>query len=761
MMSRRALAAATLLAIPAGTLHAQGTWDAILTVDPYPTPYYSDWDANPDIATLTLINSTTESVPVRIHFNVVNHANRIVMSGSSEPQLIDAGATVIFENPYDVAGSTTHDAEMEEVAARTGRMPEGDYTLCTVAVDGSGFVLAESCAPFSIVYPDPPLLLSPMDGEAIDQPDPLFTWTPVQVPIDYQVSYVVRVVEVLQNQNAAEALRENIPHYEMLEGQLTSLRYPIDAQPLEAGKRYAWSVQALDQNGYTAAGNDGRSEIWTFRSGDGSESMPPAGTLTLTLNNTPDAPSAGTAGLADICVYVDSVKAGLGARMPPTIALDMNVDPAFTKAATEIPVSLYYDTATADWALLANRGTPTYLLYGNCNGATGRLGGLRWIARRANVGDLGMPIDTTSFSSHLEWKFGVLILSLSEWKAGADMPEDFTEPRKFMEDHEVGVKPGVNVFGVLNLPTNDGLRQFLQFLGYDESTITLQGFVGVQNSFSIGGQIGQTFEDTTRTNASAGASLTVTVLSLKASLPRRAPLAFPNLILWKQPTLELTGKVKGTSTWASTGSRDWLGGSVELELGFSIAAMFSDSIVRTVTVGFVHEPGGSRLPGESRSEHFWKNTKAVVKLASDRRWFPFDSLNASIGNPEIELEIALDSLRHRLETGEGIAGKISGELGVGDFDDVGKLEVEVGRKDAPAVTRPRSRTIGDRDDVTTRPRSGAIGGAVDGPGRRTGDVDLTEPAAPKGRIYWKAAVKVGNMSLGEFLRLLASIGRKP
>lgn len=717
-------------------------WEAILLVDPYPTPYYSDWDANPDISTLTLINTTADAQVVRIHFNVTDQGNRVVVSGSSEPELIAGGATVIYDSPYDVAGSTMHDTEMEEVAARTGRMPEGDYTACAVAVDASGFVLAESCAPFTIVYPDPPLLIGPMDGEVIDQVDPLFLWTPVQVPADYQLTYVMRLVEVELDQTPAQALRENLPHFESLDGQMTSLRYPLGGQALEDGKTYAWTVQAIDQNGYTAAANDGRSEIWSFRYGESAESPANTGTTTLTLTNSTDASADAPKGLADIC---RTVRDG---RLPPTIALGMDVDPSFTAATTKLPVSVYYDSQTEDWAVIAQSGAPTYLLYGNCKDALGGLGGLRWIARRANGVDLTGPSTTPNFSTHLEWKFAVMILSLSEWKAGADMPESFTAPQNFMEGYEVSVKPGLNVFGSVNLPANEGLSQVLQFLGYDQSYLELQGFLGLKNTFSIGGTIGQTVTDSTTTgNYTASANVAVTFLSLRASLPRREPPLFKWLIEWKQPTLELTGKVKaGVIPLNADSKADWTKAELEFELGFSIAAMFRDQVERTVTIAFVNEPSLDRPAGVSRMEHFWANSKAVLKLESDNRLYLTADSSLSIGDPAFELEIALNDLSRRLRTGEGITGKMSGQVGIGAFDDIGILEGEVGKKDLPPG-RPHSRTIDERSDTTTtRPRS-------DTNADQTTRPTLTEPT---GAIYWKAGMKLGNMSLGEFFRLIAS-----
>ena len=120
------------------------------------------------------------------------------------------------------------------------------------------------CAEFSTFYPDPPYLLFPMDGDTIANAQPILEWTPVQVPIEFQVTYVVQIAELLANQTPLQALTANILQHEDASVFAPSMEYPLGAYPLENGKRYAWWVQALDMDGFPPATNEGRSEIWTF-----------------------------------------------------------------------------------------------------------------------------------------------------------------------------------------------------------------------------------------------------------------------------------------------------------------------------------------------------------------------------------------------------------------------------------------------------------------------------------------------------------------
>ncbi len=54
-----------------------------------------------------------------------------------------------------------------------------------------------------------------------------------------------------------------VHHEETIEG-TNSFLYSISALPIESGKRYAWRITAVDEDGYAAAENSGNSEIWEF-----------------------------------------------------------------------------------------------------------------------------------------------------------------------------------------------------------------------------------------------------------------------------------------------------------------------------------------------------------------------------------------------------------------------------------------------------------------------------------------------------------------
>jgi len=280
-----ALLSAFLAASAASPARAQ-SWTADLMIDPYPSPYVSDWEANAAIASLTVFNHTERDGTVRLSFTITDHTGSVLARGTSDPETLPPGPTE-YNSPFQLSGSFDYDVDLQDVIVRTGRLPEGDFTACTVVSSTSGFVLARACSTFTVLYPDPPMLTSPFDGETVTTRDPFFEWTPLQLPAGFPVYFVVQVAKVERGQTPYQALTASIPQFQESDLMSTSFQYPLGALPLEPGAEYAWRVQAIGQNGYPVSANDGWSEIGTFSYVDAAEGIadvridPGADTLAL------------------------------------------------------------------------------------------------------------------------------------------------------------------------------------------------------------------------------------------------------------------------------------------------------------------------------------------------------------------------------------------------------------------------------------------------------------------------------------------------
>jgi hypothetical protein len=247
---------------------AQAGWTAQLVLSPLPSPFLSDWEVDPGIGQLVVTNGTSATNEITFHYTLTR-SGQLLLRGVTDPQTVPAGQAVTFDATSTFGGRADWDRGVQDQMARTGRLPEGEFEACVTITDPGGLVLVpRQCVRFSTLYPDPPSLVFPLNGDTVTTQDPIFEWLPVQLPpqADGRIGYVLQIAEVntAARQRPEVALESNILHYlepDLLE---TSHAYPLGALPLAPGRTYAWRVQALDGDGRPVAANQGRSEVWTF-----------------------------------------------------------------------------------------------------------------------------------------------------------------------------------------------------------------------------------------------------------------------------------------------------------------------------------------------------------------------------------------------------------------------------------------------------------------------------------------------------------------
>ncbi len=255
-----------------------------LTFNPYPSPYVSDWETNPSaLGGLTVFNNSNSVIDIRLRAIVTKQGRGEVFRSITNPIPLTGAAVQIIDNTSLISFSDASytDSDYRNKVQQTGRLLEGDYTVCINIETTTGAILASNiCADFTILYPSAPQLISPEDNANLDPTItyPTFQWIPVIVPSAYEIKYTLRIAEILTGQTPAQALSANYPVYENNQISTSTFTYQLDAPELEAGKRYAWQIQALDQFGFPPTQNDGKSEIFTFTKGGGSGS---GGNLTI------------------------------------------------------------------------------------------------------------------------------------------------------------------------------------------------------------------------------------------------------------------------------------------------------------------------------------------------------------------------------------------------------------------------------------------------------------------------------------------------
>ncbi len=274
------LAALVLAWVPA---HPQiSVLSAVLQMKPECPAYPGDWQADPSIGTLTIMNSVMGYAPtVVVEVHIYRYPSRTqIVAGKSDPLVLNPGPapTMLNNTQFLSLRSVTYDRTLKDVATKTGRLPEGQFVASVIITEYPGTTVAVKetfSNPFTVSYPSPPVLWSPADKDTVTMPVPILQWEPSFPPPLSPVHYSLRIVEVLKGQIPSTAMASNaVAQYENDNLYTTTLQYPIDGYPLHKGSVYAWQVQALDLNNYPVSSNNGYSQIFSFTYADKSGPEP-------------------------------------------------------------------------------------------------------------------------------------------------------------------------------------------------------------------------------------------------------------------------------------------------------------------------------------------------------------------------------------------------------------------------------------------------------------------------------------------------------
>ena len=285
------LAALMVAWVPA---HTQiSVLSAMLQMKPDCPAYPGDWQTDPSIGTLTIMNSVMGYAPtVVVEVRIYRYPSRTqIVAGTSDPLVLNPGPspTLLNNTQFLSLRSVKYEQSLRDLAAKTGRLPEGQYVASVIITEypGTRIAVTETFSnPFTVSYPSPPVLWSPADKDTVTMPIPILQWEPSFPPPVSPMHYSLRIVEVLKGQTPSTAMASNaVAQYENDNLFVTTLQYPIDAYPLHKGSVYAWQVQALDQNNYPVSSNNGYSQIFsfTYASKPGPEPRPRPSSECLTL----------------------------------------------------------------------------------------------------------------------------------------------------------------------------------------------------------------------------------------------------------------------------------------------------------------------------------------------------------------------------------------------------------------------------------------------------------------------------------------------
>lgn len=267
-------------------VNAQKTMTTEVVISGQPSPFVADWilrGQNQMVITVT----STEAADKKIYFtgkltgdNGISGKTRETQPARSQTQPpgprtytgADLNGMFVWED-FESTGASV------DAVSRTGLIPEGNYTFCIYVRD---YITNEDltdeasirCATFSIVYPQPPIPISPecesririLQGQPV-----LFSWMP-SAGSPPATQYRLRIVEIFGERSANDALQSATtpPIFDKTFSGNSFLLNPIQlVTPKQSGTiRFAWTVTAIDPTKKILFSNRGESEACSFEYSD-------------------------------------------------------------------------------------------------------------------------------------------------------------------------------------------------------------------------------------------------------------------------------------------------------------------------------------------------------------------------------------------------------------------------------------------------------------------------------------------------------------
>ena len=192
-------------------------------------------------------------------------------------------ATARQIDPFDVR--TFNTADLTGLLNNCRELKEGSYTICAQFFNVDKVAISrEVCREFRVegvrsAEFAPPVLITPENGKTFTishlQGPVLLRWTTVVPRPSVPVIYRVRIWQLMQGQNATQAMRANTPVFTKDVDNMTQATVnALLAGPCQPPYlcEFAWNVQAVSRDGKPIGSNNGTSDLWSFRA----EARPPA-----------------------------------------------------------------------------------------------------------------------------------------------------------------------------------------------------------------------------------------------------------------------------------------------------------------------------------------------------------------------------------------------------------------------------------------------------------------------------------------------------
>ena len=252
-----------------------------LTMNPRPIANINDWGGRRDVLTLIATpppqGSGTRNVKINTTIKTTDGTTVATTDMLKAPvkTLLQGGNTIYYAADVVNMQALVFTGSFQNKLNTTGKLPSGSYQII-VRLDSATLPVPLSNTQTKIFFlaaTQLPILITPANEAVLPtasaQTAITFRWTPVAPKPTETVRYKIQVFEVLQNQNAMQAMRSNQPLLDKEVLGATQFIWQLQLSFADGtDKKFVWAIQSFDFNKQPITGEvsngEGRSESKTF-----------------------------------------------------------------------------------------------------------------------------------------------------------------------------------------------------------------------------------------------------------------------------------------------------------------------------------------------------------------------------------------------------------------------------------------------------------------------------------------------------------------
>jgi len=215
-----------------------------------------------DLLRFNLVNASADKQNVYARIIVTDQSGTKVLEGICNQISLDAGSNKVPSNLTFTKVDYNNTRYREYIYNNRKELPSGTYKICIIIYkSGTEEEISREEFDKESEFMNPPILVTPFDGEELEVLQPMFSWLPpTPVSPELSVTYKIKIVELLPNQNINDAIAHSTVYLEKEAIPSLRLNYPIEARAFDISKKFAWQIEAYADGVFI-----GRTDVWQFK----------------------------------------------------------------------------------------------------------------------------------------------------------------------------------------------------------------------------------------------------------------------------------------------------------------------------------------------------------------------------------------------------------------------------------------------------------------------------------------------------------------